>query len=522
MNHSPLRKLPIGIQSFEFLRQEGYLYVDKTALIYQLVTMGKPYFLSRPRRFGKSLLLSTLEAYFLGKRELFHGLAIEQLEENWYVHPVLHLDLNAERYDSRQALADILERQLQRWEELYHTGGRGITYSGRFEEVIRCACEQTGRRVVVLIDEYDKPLLRNFHNPDLQDDFREMLTAFYTVLKSADPYLQFVFITGVTKFAQMGIFSNLNQLNDISFDLDYNTLCGLTREEIAATFQPELAAMSEKQKLCAEETMAQMTRQYDGYRFTSDEEFTPMYNPFSVLNALQKRMFDNYWFSSGTPTFLAEMLKKTNFDLRLMDGIQVGYASLQDDRADIDNPVPMVYQSGYLTIKDYDPEFKTYTLGFPNEEVKYGFLNFASPFYTPVSQNETKFHIGQFVKELRECNVDAFLTRLRAFFAGNSYELQGENNERHYQIIFFIIFKLMGQFTDAEVRSSHGRADAVVKTKDIIYVFEFKLHDTAQAALQQIDEKGYLIPYTVDGRRLVKVGVSFDPEKRNIGEWVVG
>ena len=280
--------------------------------------------------------------------------------------------------------------------------------------------------------------------------------------------------------------------------------------------------MSEKQKLCAEETMAQMTRQYDGYRFTSDEEFTPMYNPFSVLNALQKRMFDNYWFSSGTPTFLAEMLKKTNFDLRLMDGIQVGYASLQDDRADIDNPVPMVYQSGYLTIKDYDPEFKTYTLGFPNEEVKYGFLNFASPFYTPVSQNETKFHIGQFVKELRECNVDAFLTRLRAFFAGNSYELQGENNERHYQIIFFIIFKLMGQFTDAEVRSSHGRADAVVKTKDIIYVFEFKLHDTAQAALQQIDEKGYLIPYTVDGRRLVKVGVSFDPEKRNIGEWVVG
>ncbi|MEL5894739.1 ATP-binding protein [Bacteroides sp. GD17] len=522
MNHSPLRKLPIGIQSFEFLRQEGYLYVDKTALIYQLVTMGKPYFLSRPRRFGKSLLLSTLEAYFLGKRELFHGLAIEQLEENWYVHPVLHLDLNAERYDSHQALADILERQLQRWEELYHTGGRGITYSGRFEEVIRCACEQTGRRVVVLIDEYDKPLLRNFHNPDLQDDFREMLTAFYTVLKSADPYLQFVFITGVTKFAQMGIFSNLNQLNDISFDLDYNTLCGLTQEEIVATFQPELAAMSEKQKLCAEETMAQMTRQYDGYRFTSDEEFTPMYNPFSVLNALQKRMFDNYWFSSGTPTFLAEMLKKTNFDLRLMDGIQVGYASLQDDRADIDNPVPMVYQSGYLTIKDYDPEFKTYTLGFPNEEVKYGFLNFASPFYTPVSQNETKFHIGQFVKELRECNVDAFLTRLRAFFAGNSYELQGENNERHYQIIFFIIFKLMGQFTDAEVRSSHGRADAVVKTKDIIYVFEFKLHDTAQAALQQIDEKGYLIPYTVDGRRLVKVGVSFDPEKRNIGEWVVG
>ena len=523
MNHSPLRKLPLGIQSFEFLRQEGYLYVDKTALIYQLVTMGKPYFLSRPRRFGKSLLLSTLEAYFLGKRELFHGLAIEQLEENWYVHPVLHLSLNAERYDSREVLQDFLEGQLREWEALYGcTPHERDSISVRFMAVIRQACQQTGRRVVVLIDEYDKPLLRNFHNPDLQDDFREMLTAFYTVLKDADPWLQFVFITGVTKFAQMGIFSNLNQLQDISFTLDYNTLCGLTQEEIVATFQPEMEAMRKENDLSTDEVMELMTRQYDGYRFTASKNFTPMYNPFSVLNALQQRTFNDYWFSSGTPTFLAEMLKKTNFDLRLMDGIQVGYASLQDDRADIDNPVPMVYQSGYLTIKDYDNRFKMYTLGFPNDEVKYGFLNFATPFYTPVSQNETKFHIGLFTQELESGNVDAFLTRLRAFFAGNSYELQGENNERHYQIIFFIIFKLMGQFTDAEVRSSHGRADAVVKTKDIIYVFEFKLHDTAQAALQQIDEKGYLIPYTVDGRRLVKVGVSFDPEKRNIGEWVVG
>ena len=298
MNHSPLRKLPIGIQSFEFLRQEGYLYVDKTALIYQLVTMGKPYFLSRPRRFGKSLLLSTLEAYFLGKRELFHGLAIEQLEENWYVHPVLHLSLNAERYDSREVLQDFLEGQLREWEALYGcTPHERDSISVRFMAVIRQACQQTGRRVVVLIDEYDKPLLRNFHNPDLQDDFREMLTAFYTVLKDADPWLQFVFITGVTKFAQMGIFSNLNQLQDISFTLDYNTLCGLTQEEIVATFQPEMEAMRKENDLSTDEVMELMTRQYDGYRFTASKNFTPMYNPFSVLNALQQRTFNDYWFS---------------------------------------------------------------------------------------------------------------------------------------------------------------------------------------------------------------------------------
>ena len=283
--NAPLRKLPIGIQSFEKLRSENFLYVDKTALIYRLAQAGNPCFLSRPRRFGKSLLLSSFEAYFQGKKELFRGLAIEKLEKEWLQYPVLHLDLNAEKYDSRERLVDILERQLRQWEELYRTGGEGITHSGRFMTVIRRACEQTGRRVVVLIDEYDKPLLRSFDNQELQHDFRETLTAFYTVLKSADPWLQFVFITGVTKFAQMGIFSNLNQLNDISFDLDYNTLCGMTRAEIEATFPPELEALAVKSNATCRQVMDRLTRQYDGYRFTKDEEFTSMYNPFSVLSA---------------------------------------------------------------------------------------------------------------------------------------------------------------------------------------------------------------------------------------------
>ena len=313
---SQLRKLPVGIQSFEFLRTEGYLYVDKTDLIYQMVTTGKPYFLSRPRRFGKSLLLSTLEAYFQGKKELFHGLAIEKLEQNWFEYPVLHLDLNAEKYDSQERLVNKLESQLRRWEEIYGITDIDSSYSIRFTNVIRGAYEQTGRRVVVLIDEYDKPLLRCFDNPKLQEEFRETLTAFYTVLKSADAWLQFVFITGVTKFAQMGIFSTLNQLNDISLVPAYATLCGMTATEIESVFAPELAALAEACEMTPEEAMEQMTRLYDGYCFSyrSPER---MFNPFSVLSALQNQMFQSYWFASGTPTFLIEMLKKTDFDLKI-------------------------------------------------------------------------------------------------------------------------------------------------------------------------------------------------------------
>lgn len=516
---NPLRKYPIGIQSFEFLREQGYLYVDKTALIYQLVKMGKPYFLSRPRRFGKSLLLSTLEAYFQGRKELFKGLAIEQMEKDWIEYPVLHLSLNAEKYDNRERLYDMLERQLCAWEELYETKGVGITHSGRFMEVIRCAYKKTGQRVVVLIDEYDKPLLRSFHDEKLQQDFRETLTAFYTVLKDADPWLQFVFITGVTKFAQMGIFSNLNQLNDISFNLRYSTLCGMTQTEIETTFAPELETLGSVNQLNPKETIDALARQYDGYRF-SEDQIEGVFNPFSVLSSLAESKLRNYWFATGTPTFLVEILKKTRYDLRKLDGIEVTAASLSDDRANIDNPIPMIYQSGYLTIKAYDERFRFYKLGFPNEEVKYGFLNFAMPFYTSVSENEAPFYIGKFVHELEEGDVDAFLTRMRAFFADFPYELN-DKTERHYQVVFYLVFKLMGQYVDAEIRSARGRADAVVKTQDAIYVFEFKLDGSVEDALKQIDDKGYLIPYTVDGRRLYKIGVNFDVEQRNLGEWKI-
>ena len=511
------RKMPIGIQSFEKLRRENYVYVDKTELVYKLVSTSNPYFLSRPRRFGKSLLLSTMEAYFLGKRDLFKGLAIERLETEWDTHAVLHLDLNAEKYDSSERLHDMLEFQLRGWEETFGTGGKGITHSGRFMEVIQKAYEKTGRGVVVLIDEYDKPLLNSFQDEDLQRSFRDTLTAFYSVLKSADQWLRFVFITGVTKFAQMGIFSNLNQLNDISLDIDYATLCGITREEIEENFEPESERLMEYHGLSRKELLEQLTRRYDGYRF-SPGNVARMFNPFSVLSVMAKRLFDNYWFATGTPSFLVEVLKKTDFDLRELDGIEVSAASLSDDRANINNPVPMIYQSGYLTIKAYDERFQIYTLAFPNDEVKYGFLNFVTPFYTPVAETETSFYISKFIRELREGDPDAFLTRLRAFFAGIPYELN-DRTERHYQTVFYLVFKLMGQFSEVEIRSAKGRADAVVKTADYIYVFEFKLDGSADEALAQIDDRGYLIPYSADNRKLIKIGVNFDPKERNIGEW---
>lgn len=516
-----IRKYPIGIQSFEDLRRQGYLYVDKTAHIYRLVTTGKPYFLSRPRRFGKSLLLSTLKAYFEGKKELFEGLAIAELETEWIVRPVLHLSLNAEKYDSLERLDKQLNSQLMTWEALYGCNAADWTYSIRFSNVIKAAYEQTGQQVVVLIDEYDKPMLESFHDKHLQEEFRKILVAFYSVLKDADPYLQLIFITGVTKFAQMSIFSTLNQLKDISLNQAYEGICGMTRKEIETTFGPELEAMAEKGNTSCEALIKRMTTMYDGYRFC-EEQTEGMYNPFSVLNALDQLKFGYYWFATGTPTFLVHILRRTEFDVRLLlEGIDVSAASLSTYSADEDDPVPMLYQSGYLTIKDYQEEFSLYQLGFPNEEVKYGLLNYMTKYYTPVMERDMPFYIGKFVVELRTGKIDAFMTRMRAFFGGISYELN-DNTERHYHNVFYIVFTLLGQYADVEVRSSHGRADMVVKNQDYIYVFEFKLNGTAEEALQQIDDKDYLIPYTADHRKLVKVGVDFDKETRNIGRWLLG
>ena len=514
-----MRKLPIGIQTFEDIRRKNYLYVDKTALVWRMANMGKPYFLSRPRRFGKSLLLSTFESYFLGKKELFEGLAIEKMETEWKEYPVLHIDLNAEKYDKPEKLNEILSNHLTQWELKYGKGIDERTLSSRFGGVIRRACEQTGQQVVVLVDEYDKPLLQAINNLELLDDYRQTLKAFYGVLKSADRYLRFVFLTGVTKFSQVSVFSDLNQLNDISMKPPYATVCGITRQELVDTFTPELKNLSEANQLTFEETLQKMAATYDGYHFCEFAE--GVFNPFSVLNSFDGCKFDSYWFQTGTPTFLVELLQKSEYDLRtLLSGIEVPVSSFAEYKMDVNNPIPLIYQSGYLTIKDYDREFQNYLLDFPNDEVRYGFMNFLVPFYTPMKNNDQGFYIGKFIQELRTGDYEAFLTRLEAFFAGIPYELN-DHTERHYQVIFYLVFKLMGQFTEAEVRSSRGRADAVVKTPKYIYVFEFKLNGTAEEALKQIDEKGYLIPYKTDHREIVKAGVEFSAESWNLSRWLV-
>lgn len=513
-----LRKLPIGIQTFEDIRRNNYLYVDKTAYVWRMANLGKPYFLSRPRRFGKSLLLSTFEAYFSGRKDLFEGLAIEQMETEWKSYPILHLDLNAEKYDSPQRLYDMLDNYLNQWEDRFGKDEREVTLSTRFMGVIRRAYEKTGCGVVVLVDEYDKPLLQSLTNRPLLEEFRQTLKAFYGVLKSADRYLRFVLLTGVTKFSQVSVFSDLNQLQDISMAPDYATICGITHDELVSTFTPEIASFGEANGLTADEAVEAMTRNYDGYHF--HPRGAGMFNPFSVLNAFQNREFGSYWFQTGTPTFLVEMLKETEYDLRtLLDGIEAPASMFTEYRVDVANPVPLIYQSGYLTIKEYDSRFANYILGFPNDEVRYGFMNFLIPFYTGLENEDQGFYVGKFVSELECGDYNAFLTRLQAFFADFPYELN-DQTERHYQVVFYLVFKLMGQFTDAEVRSARGRADAVVKTPKYIYVFEFKLNGSAEEALLQIDDKGYLIPYQADGRELVKVGVEFSADTRNISRWL--
>ena len=513
------RQLPIGIQSFEVLRSQGYLYVDKTALIYRLASTYIPYFLSRPRRFGKSLLISTFEAYFEGRKDLFEGLAISELETKWEKYPVLHLDLNAEKFESVKCLNSILSGSLRQWEAKYGKDDQEDSLSRRFEGVIRRAYEKTGKRVVVLVDEYDKPMLSAILNESLSKKYRTILKAFYGVLKSSGRYLRFVFLTGVTKFAQVSVFSDLNHLADISMEEDYATLCGITKDEMLQFLTPELKALADKQKLTFDETVDKMTQQYDGYRFTPYTD--GMFNPFSVLKTLNFSNFRKYWFQTGTPTYLIHLLKESDYDLRLLiDGIEVKSSDFEEYRADINNPVPMIYQSGYLTIKGYDQEVDLYTLGFPNAEVRYGFIEFLMPYYTSVTDGSGGFHIGNFYRELKAGNTDAFMERLKVFFAKMPYDLNNEN-EKHYQAIIYVIFTLTGQYIATEVKSNTGRADAVVKTKDYIYVFEFKLNGTAEEAMQQIDDKGYLIPYTLDGRKLVKIGVEFSKEKRNIHRYMI-
>ena len=533
------RKLPIGIQSFEKLRRDEYLYIDKTPFIWKLVQTSSPYFLSRPRRFGKSLFLSTLAAYFLGQKELFKGLYLEKAEEEqavlenrtaWQEYPVFYLDFNIGQYLESEALSERLDSLLQEQESLY-----GILvakeeesfYASRFERLLKATYQQTGKQVVILVDEYDKPLLQTMVvNEALNEQYRNELKAFYSVIKTCDEYIRFAFLTGVTKFSKISIFSDLNNLRDISLEKHYAGICGMSQKELEANFQPEIQVLADSQDLTCQETLTALQQWYDGYCFAPAGE--GMYNPFSLLNAFAKERFGSYWFETGTPTFLVNYLKEAHYFIPDLDGqVVLTESELQTYRAIAQEPFPILFQSGYLTIKEYIKEARLYRLGFPNDEVRYGFLENLLPAYTVVPFGETGKSVWQFVEDVRKGNVNGFMERMQSLIAGVSYDNFSNKElklrEQNYQTAVYLIFKLMGQFVQTEVHCSMGRADCVVITIDTVYIFEFKLsgNGSAEDALEQIKENAYAAKYKTDGKKIVLIGAGFEEATRTIRDWKV-
>lgn len=512
------RLYPIGIQNFEDLRNNNYVYVDKTELIYRLTHTNKVYFLSRPRRFGKSLLVSTLEAYFQGKRELFKGLAMERLEKEWETYPVLHLDFSMTKYTDFADLTGQLHLNLLEWEKLYGKDPEEKTPAERLTGVIRRAYKQTGKQVVILIDEYDAPLLDSNHLPELQEKLRNEMRKFFSPLKAQGQYLRFLFLTGISKFSQMSIFSELNNLQNISMRDNYSAICGITEEEAHTQLKVDIQLMAQANEETYEEACVHLKEQYDGYHFSRN--CPDIYNPFSLFNAFAQRSYENFWFSTGTPTFLINLLKESDFDIRELEGVEATAEQFDAPSNQISSPIPILFQSGYLTIKDYDPLFNIYTLAYPNREVRKGFLESLIPAYIHVMPTKDTFYIASFIRDLMKGDVESCMVRTQSFFASIPNDLENKT-EKHYQTIFYLIFRLMGQYVDAEVKSATGRADVVVRLEDAIYIFEFKIDGTAEEALAQINSKGYAIPYQADYRKVVKIGVNFSSETRTVGNWII-
>ena len=511
-----LKVLPIGEQSFESLRKYNRLYVDKTELIYSMTQMGKYYFLSRPRRFGKSLLLSTIEAYFLGKRELFNDLYIAAKEQDWLAHPVFHFDFSVQSYDSEQSLYDILNFYVARFEKEYGLSSNDSNVSLRFATLIRQAYEQTGHGVVILVDEYDKPLLEVMNNPELQEAYRKMLRSFYAVLKSANQYIRFVFLTGITKFSKISIFSDLNNLNDISRDSDYATVCGLTDEEIDRDMVDYIRRFADETHKSYDEIRDKLRQMYDGYHFAANTQ--GLYNPFSVMCALWRREFGSYWFDSGTPTMLVEMLKHQHYALPTLED-PISAMKLDNKAGDKDSIVPLLYQTGYLSI-DRMSEDGRYWLTFPNDEVREGFFEFLMPYYATVPNNDAKIAISDFVKDILDGNVEQFLQRLQSFFADFQYDAQ-TTPESHFRNVLYILCKLIGLQVDAEYQTSDGRIDLLLRTEKYVYVIECKIDSTAKVALQQIKDKEYALPWSLDNREKILIGINFSTKTRRPDDWIV-
>lgn len=518
-NQTP-KILPVGVQNFESLIRDGYLYVDKTEAIWRLTHTGRHYFLARPRRFGKSLLLSTIEAYFEGKKDLFNGLYLQSQEQDWSSYPIFHIDLSPENYTSTDILKARLDWQISQWEAIYGKEDVERSLSARFENCIMRAAQKTGNRVVILVDEYDKPILSAIGNTALQNDMRAILKAFYGVLKSQDGNIRFSLLTGVTKFSKVSIFSDLNNLNDISRDKRYYDICGISQSEMDSVIQPYIQAFAESNSCTTEQANDTFRRMYDGYRFTATQPQN-IYNPFSVLSALDRGEYGNYWFETGTPNYIVELLKRNNYILSDLTDKPVDSAALDSKDDNGQSIVPLLFQSGYLTIHDYEPSNDLYFMDFPNDEVRSGFFRYILPFYTSVKKEESAFAIGQFVEEIRAGKAEAFLKRLQAFFADYQYNAQ-TTPEAHFRNVLFVLCKLLDIQVDAEYMTSDGRIDLLIRATDFIYVIECKLDSSAKVALKQIERKEYDLPWSVDNRKIILIGINFSSNTRRMTDWLVG
>lgn len=520
------RKYPVGIQTFSEIRKGNYVYIDKTDLVWQMTRM-KFVFLSRPRRFGKSLLTTTLDAYFKGQKELFEGLKIMDLETEWFSYPVLHFDLSGAKHLPIEQVKAELVRQLAILEKDYGRDETEVSPGMRLAGLIQRSFQKSGRQAVVVIDEYDAPLLDVLHDPERLEAAREVMQEFYQRLKMCEGMIRFCFITGITKFSQLSIFSTINNLTNISMDSKYAAICGITEEELATQMAPDIAMLAREYECTPEEIHAKLKRQYDGYRFS---EVSPdIYNPFSLLKCFLQRKLANYWFDSGTPTFLIRQMQHFRTDITTMDMIAARASAFDQPTENMDDALPLLYQSGYITIKDYDRETDFYILSIPNKEVRTGFVENMIPLYTGINKNNTAGFAMRFWRALKHNNIVSAMQEMKAFLAGIPY-VEGfkeklkevKNYEGFYEYTFWLIFNMLNFYARTQVKCADGRIDFVVWMPDTTYVFELKVNGTAQEALDQINSKGYFLPYETEGRTVVKVGVQFDRETMTVGEYLVG
>ena len=513
------RRYPLGIQTFSEIIEGDYYYVDKTADIYRMTSTYKYVFLSRPRRFGKSLLVSTLASYFRGEKELFKGLAMERLEKQWKKHPVIHLSLASVKEIEPEKIEESLSNRLRDIENQFGIERKSNGLGDRLNDIIQQTTEQYGEKAVVVLDEYDAPLLNVLHDEQRLTQVRQLMRTLYAPLKDCDPYLRFVFITGISKFSQLSIFSEINNLTVISMDDEYATLCGFTQQEIEEYFQDGIKLLAEKEELTVEQTLGKLRQMYDGYHFSSDSP--GVYNPYSIINALAKKKIENFWFSTGTPSFLVEMLRKFHTDISRIDGSEAAMEEFDAPTENMKSILPLFYQSGYITIKHFDRKAKLFTLGFPNKEVKTGLMDNLYTYYVAPTLDYRATNIWRISKGLLEDDPETSLQTLQAYLEGIPYQ-DSRFDENHYTQMLYVIFSLLGLHVDSQVRTAKGRLDVVVRTDGHIYVMEVKLDRPAREAIEQIDSRNYLLPYSLDGRQLTKIGISFSTEERNVTEWIIG